>query len=193
MIEHIESKNRRSRTKKDFYHLPPGKQVNWYCIYTKSRLENKLYQALLKSEFQAFLPMIKVKRVWSDRIKTLSVPLLPSYVFIRICSSRIYQLYAFPGFIRMVSFNGKPCVIRAVEISLLEQVEKYGFDSQIISICERGDWVRVIRGPLKGYEGRVEYQKGNTRITFQLDSLDKSVSVELGMADVEKCRYESSV
>lgn len=188
MIELLKTEKQRRRAKQGIYHLASSKQLKWYCIYTKSRFETKLFQALLKSRFQVFLPMIKVKRVWSDRIKTLLVPLVSGYVFIKICSSQIYQLYSFPGFIRIVSFDGKPCVIPTKDIILLEQVEKYGLNSQITTICERGDWVRVIRGPLKGFEGRVENQKGNTRITFLLDSLYKSISVELGMADVEKCR-----
>jgi len=99
MIKNFESITQVSRTKKDFYHFPSVKQLNWYCIYTKSRFENKLYNALLKSRFQVYLPLIEVKRVWSDRIKTVLIPLIPSYVFIKICSSQIYQLYSFPGFV----------------------------------------------------------------------------------------------
>ena len=188
MNEHLKLENHLNPTSKSLYHSPLNKPLNWYCIYTKSRFENRLYMALLQAKFTAFLPTIKVKRVWSDRIKTLTVPLLPSYVFVKICASGMYQLYNFPGFVKMVSFNGKPSVIQTEDIRLLEQVEKYGLESQISTVCKEGDSVRVIRGPLKGWEGKVENRKSNTRITFRLNSLDKSICVELGMADVEKCK-----
>lgn len=51
---------------------------HWYAIYTKSRFEKKVHRDLQQSKFQVFLPLVKEIKKWSDRIKTVSVPLLPS-------------------------------------------------------------------------------------------------------------------
>ncbi|MCB9267675.1 MAG: UpxY family transcription antiterminator [Lewinellaceae bacterium] len=164
----------------------PINDPKWHAIYTKSRFEKKIYRALAQSEFEAFLPLIKEKRVWSDRLKTVEVPLLPSYVFVKVPKNCIHQLYYYPGFVRYVSFGGKPCVVRQEEIELLEQIVRHGFQAQQSVICNVGDAVRVIRGPLKGWEGRVELKKGGTRIVFQFNSIQQAISVEVEVSDVER-------
>jgi transcriptional antiterminator RfaH len=159
----------------------------WYAIYTKSRFEKKLYSALLSSGFEVFLPLIKEKRKWSDRLKTVVVPLLPSYVFVKMLKTRINYLYNYEGVVRLVSFEGRPCEIREEEIALLERIVTHGYHVQTTPLsCQRGDVVRIIRGPLKGWEGRVEGQRGNSRIVFQFTSLQQCLSVEVDLRDVEK-------
>ena len=172
----------------DKYH-----QHNWYGIYTKPRFERKLHNALREAKYKAFLPMIKEKRIWSDRIKTLHVPLLPSYVFVKVRKIDFPQIYLFSGFIRFVSFGGKPYVIKDTEIELLEKVVNNGFHVQRTTcLCEVGDWVRVMRGPLKGWEGRVEGKHANSRIVFLLESIDEALSVDIDVGNVKRIRKKCS-
>ncbi len=166
--------------------VKPVPDLKWYAIYTKSRFEKKIHKALQKSGFQTFLPLIKEKRVWSDRIKTVEVPLFPSDVFINAAKVQFPQIYLFPGFVRFISFEGKPCEIKEKEIHLIEKIITHGFPVQQTACCQVGDLVRIIRGPLKGWEGRVESKKGNSRIVFHFEGLQQAISVEVGMGDVEK-------
>ena len=166
----------------------PIEDSKWYAIYTRSRFEKKIHNALQKSGFQAFLPLVKEKRVWSDRIKTVQVPLLPSYVFVKACKVKFSEAYYLPGFVRFVSFEGKPCEIQEKEIRLLEKIVAHGFQVQQTTNCGIGDWVRIVRGPLKGWEGRVDSKKRQSRIVFQFDCIQQAISVEVGMEDVEKIR-----
>lgn len=158
----------------------------WYAVYTRSRCEKKIYQDLKKSKLQAFLPLIKEKRVWSDRLKTVLVPLLPSYVFVKLLEQNIHQIYYYPGVVRLVSFEGKPCEIKEEEIGLLEKIIAHDFSVQTTPSCGIGDSVRIVRGPLKGWEGKVETTKGQSRIVFQIASIWQCISVEVGMEDVER-------
>ncbi|MBK9014723.1 MAG: hypothetical protein IPM82_11945 [Saprospiraceae bacterium] len=80
---------------------------------------------------------------------------MPSYVFVNACSSNIRQVTYLDGVVRLVSFEGKPCEIREDEIHLLESIVKHGFQAQNTMMnCAVGDLVRIIRGPMKGWEGR---------------------------------------
>ena len=161
-------------------------ESDWYAIYTKSNFEKKTYNSLQKADFRSFLPLIKEKRVWSDRLKTVMIPLLPSYVFVNCTTVQIPQLYMISGFVRLVSIEGKPCKLKNVEIELMEKVIHSGLQVQITSNCEVGDKVKIIRGPLKGYEGIVERKKGSCRIVFHLETIEESICVEIDMADVER-------
>jgi transcriptional antiterminator RfaH len=158
----------------------------WYAIYTHSRFEKKIYEAMRKSGAEVFLPMIKEKRVWSDRLKSVQVPLLPGYVFIRTPRQLLSQVYYYPGVVRVVSSEGKPCAIRDTEIGLLEKIVRFGFQAQVTTNCEVGDAVRVVRGPLKGWEGRVESKRGASRVVFLLDGIGQAVCVEVRAGEVER-------
>jgi transcription antitermination factor NusG len=158
----------------------------WYAVYTRSRFEKKLFQNLQKSKKQAFLPLIKEKRAWSDRMKMIMVPLLPSYVFVKLPKQDLYQIYSYPGVVRLVSFEGKPCEIREEEIGLLETIVLHGTNVKCASSCMVGDSVKIIQGPLTGWEGKVERLCGQSRVVFQFDSIQQAISVEVNLEDIEK-------
>ncbi len=154
-------------------------QSKWYAVYTKSRFEKKLYMALKKSGFNVFLPMVKEKRVWGDRIKTVTVPLLPSYLFIKLPKNNNHLIYSYTGFVRFVSFEGKCSEINEKEIGLLKKIELHGLTVEKNSNnFHTGDLVKVVKGPLIGCEGRIDRKKGS-RVIFQLESIHQCVSVEL--------------
>ena len=162
--------------------------AHWYAIYTRSRFEKKVHRDLEKSNFQVFLPLVKEKKAWSDRIKTVSVPLLPSYVFVKLDRQSIPRLNYYPGVVRLVTFDRKPCEVREEEIQLLHQIITHGVHVQQAVNCAVGDKVRITQGPLKGWEGNVESVKGHSRIVFQIASILQCISVEVNMGDVELIR-----
>lgn len=166
--------------------LSQTKSEQWYAIYTKSRFEKKLYNTLQKSGFQAFLPLIKEKRIWSDRIKTIEAPLLPSYVFVKLEEAQFSNIYYLSGFVKFVSFEGKPCTIKETDISLMTQLTTCGFKIQKAANCIVGDVVRIVSGPLKGWEGRVENTAGKYNIIFNFDCIQQSISVQVSVDNVKK-------
>lgn len=159
----------------------------WYAIYTRSRFEKKIQQALQNSKLQAFLPLIKEKRKWSDRLKTVQMPLLPSYVFVKLPVQHLQQVYYYPGVVRVLTFEGKPCEIKEEEIGLLEHISKYGIGIKNTTLtCRIGDAVQIVRGPLQGWEGKVEHTLGQSRVVFQFESLQQCISVEVSVEDLVK-------
>ena len=56
----------------------------WYAVYTKPRWEKKVNSLLLQKGIEVYCPLNKVRRKWSDRIKTIEEPLFKSYVFVKI-------------------------------------------------------------------------------------------------------------
>ena len=57
---------------------------NWFAVYTKPRSEKKLRSLLEKFSIESYLPLLRVKKKWSDRIKIIENPLFTSYLFVRI-------------------------------------------------------------------------------------------------------------
>ena len=169
---------------------PASLEFKWLLIYTKSRFEKKLYDALIKAGFNAFLPLVKTKRRWSDRIKSIKLPLFPNYVFVRTSRAQTPDIYLYPGFVRFVSFEGRPCEIREEEIDLLDKIVTHGYEVQSSGCCNVGDRVKITRGSLYGWEGKVQSMNGKTHITFHFEQMQQAISVVVAAADVEKVRED---
>ncbi|CAN0601278.1 unnamed protein product, partial [Ectocarpus sp. 12 AP-2014] len=60
---------------------------NWYVLYVKPKNEKKVAERLLSHQIEVYCPMIKEVKQWSDRKKTIEVPLFKSYVFVQIAES----------------------------------------------------------------------------------------------------------
>ncbi len=91
-------------------------EKKWYALYTKPRWEKKVYRLLTERGVEAYCPLNKVKKKWSDRIKLVEEPLFKSYVFVHTeeeAQSRIRQV---DGVLNFVYWNGKPAIIKEKEI-----------------------------------------------------------------------------
>jgi len=42
---------------------------NWHALYVSSRTEKKVMQTLLSKNIEAYVPLVKTMRQWSDRKK----------------------------------------------------------------------------------------------------------------------------
>src|SRR5438067_462263 len=57
----------------------------WVALQTRSRHEKIVAAQLEQKGVESYLPLVSKDRKWSDRIKSVSLPLFPNYVFAR-CS-----------------------------------------------------------------------------------------------------------
>ena len=137
--------------------------LRWYAIYTRPRWEKKVNSLLVQKGIESYCPLNKVRRKWSDRIKTVEEPLFKSYVFVKIDDTDRSNVRMTNGVVNFVYWNGKPAVIREKEIQTIkrflneyEQVEVVKVDFAV------EDRVRVIAGPMMDQEGKVIELKNKT-------------------------------
>jgi len=69
------------------------------------------------------------------------------------------------------------------ELSRIERAISAGAPLVPHKYIEKGQWCRVIAGPLLGLEGIVVQNRGNTRLVLQIDILGQAASVEI---DIDK-------
>ncbi|MCA1919895.1 MAG: antitermination protein NusG, partial [Flavobacterium piscis] len=58
--------------------------MNWYVIYTKPKWEKRVADQLTQLGVNCYCPLIKTTKQYSDRKKTLEVPLFSNYVFVQL-------------------------------------------------------------------------------------------------------------
>ena len=93
----------------------------WFAIYTKPRWEKKVHQLLTDKGIESYCPLNKVKRKWSDRIKTVEEPLFKSYVFVKVTDDDRTKVRLTNGVVNFVYWNGKPAIIREKEIQTIKR------------------------------------------------------------------------
>src|SRR4030042_2560830 len=95
---------------------------HWYALYTHSRAEKKVAEELERQGIEHYLPLYKTLRQWSDRKKKVELPLIRSYLFVKIREKKSYPVLQTPGVMRIVSFSGRPVPIPDWQIENLRIV-----------------------------------------------------------------------
>ena len=158
---------------------------SWLAIQVAPQHERKVATVLEFKGFEQFFPTYKSKRRWSDRIKAITLPLFPGYVFCRSQRSRGAAILATPGVNRIVSFGGKPCLISDQEIETLRKIVSAGVDPRPFPYLSTGQHVRIIQeGVLFGIVGILTKIKNSARLVVSVDMITKSISIEVDQHDV---------
>lgn len=96
---------------------------NWCVIKTRSRWEKKVARLLKQKGIDTFCPLLKAKRQWSDRVKTVEQPLLKSYVFVKVAEDQRTVVRLTEGVVNFVYRNGKPVVVKDRVIQSIRQFQ----------------------------------------------------------------------
>ena len=164
--------------------------ARWYAVWTRSQCEPKVEDGLRLRGFEVFLPRVTVSSRRRDRRLVLARPLFPGYVFLRFASSR-------EGYIRVASTDG---VVRIIgerwdalapipdeQVEAVRRLVTSGDWARAVPWIRAGDRVRIVAGPLRDLEGRVQrWHRGRATFVVSVDLLRRSVAVEVAAEVVEK-------
>jgi transcription termination/antitermination protein NusG len=166
-------------------HLCEFSEPSWYAVYTRPRFEHHVASRLANYGIEYFLPQYVSKRQWHDRMTHLSLPLFPSYVFVRI-SLRDHRpgVHLIPGIVRFVGTRNHPTPLATSEIESLRRVIN-SFEAAPHPFLNEGSRVRVIAGPLAGVEGIVLSRKHRCRLVLSITTIRSSIAVEVDSATVQ--------
>jgi len=154
----------------------------WYALHVATRLERTVEIQLQHKGFDALLPTYAVSRQWSDRIKRISLPLFPGYVFCRFPLDNRFPVLGTPGVHGIVGAGKSPIPLGDNEIMTLQDTMESGVRTQPWPYVTEGEEVRVISGPLAGLTGIVVRAQSKLHFIVSIHLLMRSVSVEIEQA-----------
>jgi transcription antitermination factor NusG len=157
----------------------------WYALHVKPRFEKYVETHLAEKGYDVFLPTYTAKRKWSDRVKSISLPLFPSYLFCRFPINSRLPILVTPGVNFIVGVGKTPVAVDEQEIHDIRCVMRSGAGMQPHPYLQVGEMVRVEEGPLEGLTGIILRSKGNDRLLVSVSLLMRSVSVELDRTAVK--------
>ena len=149
-----------------------SKQKHWYALYTKPRWEKKVHELLLQKGFQAYCPLNKVRKKWSDRYKMVEEPLFKSYVFVRVTDEERADVRFVDGVVNYVYWLGKPAQVKDIEIERIKRFLNEFEDVEVEQLPEpkQGDKVVITSGVFMDQEGRI-LSADKKRVEVLIESL----------------------
>jgi transcription antitermination factor NusG len=154
---------------------------SWFAIQVRPRHELSTAQILQNKGFEKFVPMYKSRRQWSDRCKTVAVPLFTGYVFCRFSPNQKLPIVTTPGVIRVVGASKGCAPIADHEIEAIQKITAAGRNVEPHPYLNLtvGSPVRVEEGPLAGCEGILLSHKSSSKLIISIDLIQKAMSVEI--------------
>ena len=157
----------------------------WFAVYTTPRHEKHISEILAERQIETFLPLYKTTRQWQkSRPVVLELPLFPTYVFVRIARQARGSVLGMPGVLSIVGSSKESWPLPDFEIDALRSglLERKIEPHPYLVVGER---VRIMAGVMAGVEGVLVRKKNDLRVVLSLDTIMRSVAVEVNADDIE--------
>ena len=164
------------------------KTYKWYIIYTKNQHERKVHNDVKYLNIQTFFPTVKKVRFWSDRKKTIEIPLFPNYLFLKLSNKEYISILQHPSVIQFVKDGNNLSTItekqiRTIQIIVNEQMEYFISNNN----PQKGSEVKILKGPLKDLSGKVVHLSSKTYAIVQLNQIRQSIYVKIDKNTLAIC------
>lgn len=155
---------------------------SWYVIQCKAKESFRAAENLQNQGFEVFHPNLEVERLCAGKIKLISEPLFPYYLFIYLSdiTDNWRPIRSTRGVLKMLSFGTTPL---KVPTELIEEL-KQRIQPLAENLFKAGDEVLIDEGPLKGLKAIFETKKGDERVILLLNLLQKQQRVEVATRSV---------
>ena len=143
----------------------------WFAAKTKQRGEFKALNFFISMGINSYVPSYTTKRVWSDRIKKITVPAITGYVFFEL-NKIDFNLININPFTKNIvrDIGGKPAIIKNEEITSLKDY----FDGKLMRSdvnLVKGQRVKINKGPFIFKKGTVNKMSCN-KVIISIESIN---------------------
>ena len=159
----------------------------WYPVYTHARAEKKAYEALLKKGIEAYLPLNRQLKQWSDRKKWVEEPLIKSYLFVYITEPDQMEVLTTKGIARFIYFSGKITSMPDRQIEELKLLMASPYELEITAEdLQPGEKIMIKAGPLKGLTGEIISYRSQKQLALRLENLGYSIIVYVAASLIDR-------
>ena len=151
----------------------------WIVVRSKPRSEKVAHNELVKKNIEAYLPLLKERRKWSDRKKWVEFPLFSSYLFARIDIKDSIFVLETQGVNTIVKFGKQIAIVQNSVIEAIRLAMEGGYQLEPVEYFVEGNQVEVIAGPMKGVKGIVAKLKGQNRLIIKIDAIQQALSIQI--------------
>lgn len=159
----------------------------WFALRTRSRHEKKAAREITAKGFSSFLPLVTRKQRWSDRIKTVELPLFPGYVFVQTDGTAEKQVSVLrsTGVVGFVGNNGRGTAIPTEQIDSIRNIVEQGVPFTLYPYLRVNQRVRIKGGSLDGVEGTLLAKNSDHSLIVSIDLIQRSVAIRVSGYELE--------
>jgi transcription antitermination factor NusG len=159
----------------------------WYGLHTQSRHEKIVVQRLQERGVTTFLPLVTEVRRWSDRKKSVELPLFSCYVFAKFVPNRAERLRVLrvDGVFGLVGSRGEGVPIPDEQIDAVRSLIDGQLPWASHPFLKIGQRVRIRSGALNGVEGMLMQRNGDRTLVISVDAIQRSLAVRVEGYEVE--------
>jgi len=161
--------------------------LKWYPVYTQPRAEKKAYSALIDKGIEAYLPLHRRLKQWSDRKKWVEEPLIKSYLFVRIADNAQTEVLMTKGIARFIYFSGRITAMPDRQINELKLLMASSLDIEVTEEdLQPGEKIKIKAGPLKGIAGEIIAYRSQKQLLLRLENLGCSIIVNVAASLINR-------
>jgi transcription antitermination factor NusG len=154
-------------------------QPSWFALTVGPSHERRAERSLLNQGFKTYVPVYRVHRRWSDRVKNLDTVLFPGYVFCRFSYADRIQVLSSPGVRSVVTTGRDPAPVEEEEIAAVRTLIASGRPLLPWPYLRIGQQVEIREGQFASLRGVIVRAKDGCRVVVSVEALGCSVAVEL--------------
>jgi transcription antitermination factor NusG len=156
----------------------------WYALQVRTRWESSTATILSGKGYETFLPTFITRKRWSGRVREVSAPFFPGYVFCQFDAQKRLPILVTPGVIAVVGRGRLPLPVEDSEIAAIQTVVSSGMRAEPWPYLEVGQRIRIEDEALSGLDGILISFKGSRRIVVSVSLLRRSVALEIDRSRV---------
>jgi transcriptional antiterminator RfaH len=162
--------------------------VSWYAVYTKPRQEHIARENLERQSFEAYLPLMRVRRRRRDKWVDAVEPMFSRYLFIRLAlgTTNVASIRSTRGVTGLVQSGNALVQVPESFISVLLQTADSGtgVHTPEPDLLKEGDTVVLTDGPLANLRGIFRASDGDARAIILLTLLGTETEVAVPLEQV---------
>ena len=159
----------------------------WYAVQTRARHEKVVAHRLQEQGVATYLPLVTEVHRWSDRKKTVELPLFSCYLFARLMPTNEDRLrvLSLDGVFQLVGGGRQGTPIPDEQINAVRALIEGQLPVSAYPFLKIGQRVRIRSGALSGIEGILVARNGDRTLVVSVDAIQRSLAVRIEGYDVE--------
>jgi len=147
-------------------------EARWFAIYTGFRKEKYVQEELRRKGVETYVPLMTHTRQYVRKVKTVELPLISCYVFVKITKQKYVPVLETEYVHRFVKFSKNLISIPEKEMELMRLIvgEKLAIKAEPMK-WETGERVEVMGGPLTGLRGKLVRRNNKREFLIELENI----------------------
>ena len=170
-----------------------AREARWFAVYARYKREKLVARRLQEKGIECYLPLQRLTRYYTRKVKHVELPLISGYLFTRITKPQYVPVLETPDVVQFVRFSRNLISIPESEIDIIRRV--VGENVEVSAEPGRfqpGDEVEIIGGQLTGLKGILLERRSDKNFLIELESLGYSLLMQVDPALLRRIRPGSA-